>query len=212
MIDSAREELTDEERAVICGTPSLATLGDAGAKVLRIIDACDARINQLTEALAAAGRSWEADAAALAINETSRAEAAEARVRELEAALANNAGYDAWMRAAKELGAELDAANALLHEWRTAKVTDEWINSFCERVDAQLSAQPAAPRVGFDYQPGSPGYCDGWVVCQSPAPTDHDRAVLEAAEAWHDADINDPDPSDEALHAAVIARREAKCG
>lgn len=43
-----------------------------------------------------------------------RAEALQARVAELEATLAGKAGYEAWMRAAKELGAKLDAAESEL--------------------------------------------------------------------------------------------------
>lgn len=74
-------------------------------------------------------------------------------------------------------------------------------------VPERRAAQPAAPTdrptcAIAEHGPGG--------TCLCPAPTDYDLAVLKAADAWHDSDINDPDPADEALHAAVLARREAK--
>ena len=47
-----------------------------------------------------------------------RAEALQARVAELESALAAKAGYEAWMRAAKDLGAKLDVAESELADLR----------------------------------------------------------------------------------------------
>jgi hypothetical protein len=104
----------------------------------------------------------------LAHEECQRRSMAEVSRDELRAELKDKAGYDVWMRAAKELGAKLDAANALLQY-----ISDEWDNEetlqfyTLERLSAHLAAQPATAPLDADQV--AKACCDiawnnGWVL------------------------------------------------
>jgi hypothetical protein len=112
--------------------------------------------------------------------------------------------------------AKLAAANALLERFakywkedRASSGKSTRLPRLRDEVVVHLSGQPAAPArteaecMTVTEEPGGP---------HMPNPAEWERTeaeqrVLDAADAWHDSDINDPDPADEALHAAVMARR-----
>lgn len=152
--------------------------------------------------------------------------AAEARVRELEALVAWHTKEDSFLRS------KLAAANALLERWYRDYAKQ---SNLSRETKGHLSAQPAAPcgsthRLGHcpqcvdrGDQPAAPGsvLSDGtWIRTpeeergRRAAPTDHDRAVLEATDGIPEytlsfwarcgSDVWMP------FGKAVLARREAK--
>jgi hypothetical protein len=108
-----------------------------------------------------------------------RAEAAEARIAELERERDETAdrSNDVLM-ALEAVESKLAAANALLREWRAAKVTDEWIDSFCERVDVHLANQPAAP-ARTEAEHWTDKRNSHWVRPAAPARTEGEQALRE---------------------------------
>lgn len=203
------ETLTDEERHLIWYQAS-----ERGAKALRIIDARDARIAELEYAnaqralvidalemkLAAASESVDRHKKLVELAELSATahrcatQAAEARVRELEADV--SAAHQDHANAVNAKQQKLAAANALLGRLKESAETaigsielayggyrPDWPAAVTDAVaafrrialSAHLSAKPAAP-------------------------TDHDRAILEAADdaviEWVQAGTRTPRLSD----------------
>lgn len=132
------ETLTSEERAAVCGAPSTATLGDAGAEALRIIDAQAAAL--------AEARAELKHETALRSNGWARANAFETQLA------ADRALLDALKR---ELALYF---NQTACPGQPDPLTVLW------RMQRHLSSQPAAPKpdplLGMQIGPGTVAPCN----------------------------------------------------